>query len=199
MDEELIIDGRALRVMTPEQYRRYFEEETRREVYRGGERAAHLKINLHRTRRIEKTYRVSAGLRAAAEAVAAAQRWIVLTEPWCGDSAQCLPYIAGIAACSRYIDLKLILRDQIPDIMDRYLTNGSRSIPKLVVFGDGGAELFRWGPRPREAMELFRSLKEEGLPKDKIIERVHGWYGRNRGRAIEEEFFDLLAALKSEE
>jgi hypothetical protein len=189
---------RPQRGMTPAEYRRYFETE----VARAGLAAAdsqdphvrYLPLNLHRTVRIEETYTPSRKVQTAVQAIKGPQLWMVLAEPWCGDCAQNLPYIAKIAACNASIDLRILLRDQNPDIMDAYLTNGTRSIPKLVAFDSQGNELFQWGPRPQPAAELFRQLKESGAPREEVIQKLHLWYGRNRGRTLEAEFVALLSA-----
>jgi len=149
-------------------------------------------LNLQRSSRIRRTYAPSADILRAVERVNAPQTWMVLSEPWCGDSAQCVPYIAGIAGLSGSIDLRIFLRDANPDLMDLCLTGGKRSIPKLMAFDASGEELFRWGPRPREAQELVDRMLGEGVEKRVRLERLHRWYGKNRGRAIEEELLQLL-------
>lgn len=155
-------------------------------------RLASAPLNLQRTTRILRTYTVPDEVRSAIRSIKQPQLWMVLTEPWCGDSAQSLPYIARMAECNTLIRLKLLLRDMNPDIMDGYLTDGTRGIPKLVVFDREGNELFRWGPRPREAQKMFLEAKAEGLTKPEALERVHRWYGRNRGRDIEQEIIALI-------
>ena len=118
--------------------------------------------------------------------------WLVLTEPWCGDSAQCLPCLVTMADQQPHISLYLVLRDDNLDLMDQYLTDGKRSIPRLVAFDADGQELFQWGPRPAAAQEVFAAAKAEGLAKPEILERLHLFYGRNRNAALEDEFVTLL-------
>ena len=118
---------------------------------------------------------------------------MVITEDWCGDSAQNLPYIAALAKMNSNISLRILLRDENPDIIDQYLTKGiSRSIPILVAFDEAGEELFRWGPRPKEAQELVEELKANGYIKKDYIEKLHYWYAKNRGNNIEAELTKLL-------
>lgn len=150
-------------------------------------------LNIHRSSRIHKTYKPSEELISVISQIDEKQIWMVITEGWCGDSAQNLPHIAMISQLNPNIDLRIILRDENLDIMDEYLTNGtSRSIPKLVVFDKDGNELFQWGPRPVEAQELVNELKKTGLSKKEFAEKLHLWYGRNRGKAIDSEFVALL-------
>lgn len=152
------------------------------------------KLNFQRMNRINKTYKVNENLAKVVEEIDKPQLWMILTELWCGDSAQNIPYIAQIAKQNPLIDLRILLRDENPDIMDRYLTNGTRGIPKIVAFDTDGNEIFQWGPRPKEAHELVMKAKQEGKPKKEFIELLHKWYAFNKGKNIEEEFLDLISA-----
>lgn len=151
------------------------------------------KLNLQRSNRIYKTYNVSEEIRQLAEKIKQEQTWVVITEDWCGDSAQNLPYIVKIAEFNNKIELKIILRDQNLDVMDLYLTNGkSRSIPKLVAFDKDWNELFQWGPRPKEAQLVVEQSIKEGLDKNAYLEKLHLWYTEDKGRSLEKEFIVLI-------
>ena len=155
---------------------------------------AFTQLNLHRTERIGRTYRIAAELADLLARLPGPETWLAITEPWCGDSAQCLPHIAVMAATRPALDLRILLRDDNPDVMDRYLTDGKRSIPRLVVLAADGRELMTWGPRPAAAQAVFDAARDEGLEKPQILERLHLFYGRDRGRALEREFIALLGA-----
>ncbi len=150
------------------------------------------RLNLQRCSRINKLYSVTDELKTEVEKITVIQYWIVITEKWCGDSAQNLPYIAKAAALNSKIKLKIILRDSHPEIMDNYLTNGTRSIPILVTFDISGNEKFRWGPRPKEVQYLFKQWQSEGIVKPELYEKLHLWYARNRGKNIQEEILQLV-------
>ncbi|HSD64389.1 MAG TPA: thioredoxin family protein [Ignavibacteriaceae bacterium] len=151
-------------------------------------------LNLQRSSRITRTYKISDELKNIINEISEPQLWMVITENWCGDSAQNLPYIAAIAGENILITLRVILRDSNPDIMDQCLTNGTRSIPKLIAFNNSGDELFRWGPRPKAAVNLINQWKEEDLEKSVWTEKLHSWYSRNKGFEIEKEFIELIAS-----
>ncbi len=158
-----------------------------------------ISLNLHRSRRISKTYNPSESIRELVKSITLPQIWMVITEDWCGDSAQNLPYIAALADLNENIDLRILLRDENTDIMDNYLTNGiSRSIPILVAFDEEGEDLFRWGPRPLEAQDLIDKLKSEGYEKKEYMEKLHLWYARNRGKNIEMEVAESLSKITLE-
>lgn len=151
-----------------------------------------LKLNFQRIRRIEKSYIVNNELCTRIREINEPQLWMIISENWCGDSAQIIPYLAKFTECNPIIDLRIIERDKNPDIIDLYLTNGTRSIPKLIAFNDNGDELFQWGPRPKEAIELIAKAKSDGKTKEEFLEMLHLWYGRDRGKSLEREFIFLL-------
>jgi hypothetical protein len=157
------------------------------------ERFEMTKLNFQRISRIYKSYTVNENLESKIKQIDKPQLWMVLTEDWCGDSAQNIPYIAKMAECNPQIDLRILFRDENPDIMDLYLTNGtSRSIPKLVAFDLSGNELFQWGPRPEVGQKVVDNAKAEGKTKEQFLNELHLWYGRNRGKNLEEEFSDII-------
>ncbi|NOX67358.1 MAG: thioredoxin family protein [Chlorobi bacterium] len=150
------------------------------------------KLNQRRTYRILKTYKVSEKIKEAVSKVNEPQLWIVLTEDWCGDSAQNLPYLYKISQLNDNIELIILYREDNIDIMDMYLTNGGRAIPVIVGFDNDGNELFKWGPRPEEAKKLVAHWKAEGDSKEQFLEKLHLWYGRNKGKAFEKDILRLL-------
>lgn len=151
------------------------------------------KINLQRSKRLDKHFQPSEEFVEAVKRIDEPQLWMVITETWCGDSAQNLPIIAKAAELNDRIDLRILLRDSNTDIIDHYLTNGtSRSIPILVVFDLDGNELFKWGPRPYTAKTLVTNLKRDGFSKEEFNQQLHLWYGRNRGKELESELLQIL-------
>jgi hypothetical protein len=156
------------------------------------ERAEFAKLNLHRVGRIRRTWQPSAELAALVARIDRPQLWMVLTEPWCGDSAQCVPCLEILADSQPEIEIRFLLRDENLEIMDRYLTDGKRGIPKLVAFDEQGKELYMWGPRPAEAQVVMDAALAEGLDKPARLEKLHLFYGRNRGRALDVEMISVL-------
>lgn len=158
------------------------------------ERVSFAPINLQRTGRIRRTWKPSPELAGLVRRIETPQTWLILTEPWCGDSAQCLPCLDILAEFNPLITVRFLLRDDNPDVMDLFLTNGKRSIPILVALDEAGAEQFRWGPRPAGAQAVFDAATAEGLDKPAKLEKLHLFYGRDRGRALDAEMTSLLAA-----
>ena len=152
----------------------------------------YLRYNLDRQAGVHNAYEPSPNLRQVIDAIDAPQVWMVLTEPWCGDSSFVLPVIAEAAALSDQITLRILPRDEHLDIMDQYLTNGSRSIPKLVVFSEDGTEQFEWGPRPESAAALYARLKKEYDDKSKSVKKLIEHYEEGGWKDVEAELVDAL-------
>lgn len=166
----------------------------------GGYGADYTKLNLARTRRIEKTLEVLPEVKKAMEQ-AVPQTWLVITEPWCGDSAQCLPVLLHLAQLAPAINVRIALRDQDTALIDAFLTNGARSIPKLVAFDPTNERvLFTWGPRPQQAHDLVMANKTkpevEQLSKEALAEALHRWYHENAGVAVQQEMAELVRARR---
>jgi hypothetical protein len=152
------------------------------------------KLNLQRMHRWNKTFTVGESLKAKVMQVQP-QTWWVITEGWCGDSAQNLPIIAQVAAVSQgKIDLKIVLRDENPEIINDNLTNGGKSIPVLVAMNSAEEKLFRWGPRPAPAQDLLLAWKASETPMsfEDFEKQLHTWYTQDKGMTTQKELEDLL-------
>ncbi len=111
------------------------------------------------------------------------RRWnlLALVEPWCGDGASTIPYLARLAEATPDLDLRILARDANPDLMNAHLTAGARSIPVVMILDESYRETGWWGPRPAPLQELFlRELRP--LPKPERLLRLRAWYARDRGR-----------------
>ena len=125
---------------------------------------------------------------------------LVLSEGWCGDAAQTLPVLNWIAESSPAIELKVVLRDEHLDLMDQYLTDGGRSIPKVIFLDANTREVIAdWGPRPLIAQLLSRMYKRAPEPKIPYAEHhveLHGWYARDKTRSSQAELMSILEWLE---
>jgi len=165
--------------------------------YNTPEILGYTKLNLHRMSRLHKFTAVMPALKQALAEVQKPWLWLVLTESWCGDAAQIIPVLDCIADESPDVTLRLLLRDQHPALMNAYLTNGGRSIPKLICLQEIDGmylELGSWGPRPAGLQTLMREWSTEKLPLSEAVERAQRWYNADRTESTQAE---LLAAVAS--
>jgi hypothetical protein len=152
------------------------------------------KLNRQRMYRLEKTVALHETLREKARNVGRRQIWLIITEGWCGDAAQNIPVIEKIAAENVLIETRYILRDENLELMDAYLTNNARSIPKLIALdAETLEEIGTWGPRPKAAMDYFYQMREAGTEKSLIMENLQRWYNADKNQTIQAEFEILLA------
>ena len=159
---------------------------------------AYAQLNEQRMSRLDKTVKLRPELATAAASLRENYVWLILTEGWCGDAAQTVPVMEAVAQASAgHLRTAYLLRDDNPDLIDQYLTNGSRSIPKLVMLrADTLTEVAHWGPRPAEAQALITRLKAEGMAHDDFIKELHTWYAHDRTQATQHELLGLLGAME---
>jgi hypothetical protein len=157
------------------------------------ELAQYTKLNQARMRRLFKTSELNESLLETALNVKANWIWLILTEAWCGDAAQNIPTIEKIALENDRIKTLYLLRDENLELMDKYLTSGARAIPKLICLdAETFGEIGTWGSRPQAAYNLFYNLKEQGLEKSEIIEKIHRWYIEDNTESLQAEFEKLI-------
>ncbi len=160
------------------------------------ERVSFTKLNLQRMKRIEKSGRLSVQLGSVLKNLKKEILFLLIVEAWCGDAAQNIPYLQLMAAESAAIKLRIILRDAHLDLMDQFLTNGSRSIPKVIVVDTkDNAVLFTWGPRPKVAQDAVLAWKVSGIEHHDFMMRLHKWYAKDKGEELQNEFLTLLKNL----
>lgn len=152
----------------------------------------YMEMNQHRMKRAKKTFSWNEELKNSIESISDKQNWLVITEFWCGDAAQSVPALHTLAEQNKNIGFRCIYRDENLELMDAFLTNGSRSIPKLISFNEQGEIIFTWGPRPKAAQELVIELKSNPETADTYAEKLHLWYAQNRFKDLQEEFLSIL-------
>jgi hypothetical protein len=155
----------------------------------------HAKLNFRRMKRVFRTTQISEDLKDIFEKIDHRQLWVVLSEGWCGDAAENLPAIARLVEITDKIDLRILLRDENPELMEAYLTNGRRSIPKLIVLDDKTkTELFTWGPRPKIFQDMVHGLKiDPQMSPDAFYEVLHKEYNIDKTTSLQKELFELVA------
>ena len=150
-------------------------------------------LNDRRMKRLDKTTKLSEETISSVKNIKEPQTWLVITEGWCGDAAQNLPVINKIAQENENINLQLVLRDENIELMDEFLTNGGRSIPKLVALDKDNNVMQTWGPRPTVATKMVADYKNEHGSLDAEFKKdLQVWYNKNKGKSIQEDIVSLL-------
>jgi len=155
----------------------------------GHKYAHYYPINLQRMKRGIKQINPDPLLENLIEKIKGRLTWLVLTEQWCGDGAQTLPLFYKVSKIHEKINLLILARDEYPELMDQFLTNGGRSIPKIIQLDEHLRITGTWGPRPAPAQELVHLYRERGEP---YANALHSWYAADRYSTLQNEIIDLL-------
>ena len=151
----------------------------------------YIPLNKSRFTRSLKQGVITQELTEVIRAINEKQDWVIITEPWCGDAAQIVPYLFKIAALNPLINVLVQLRDSHSEI-ESYLSNGKMSIPKLIVRNKQGNDLFTWGPQPKALESLMIKLVNDNLSKEALKVSEQKWYNDDKGRGLQDEILELI-------
>jgi hypothetical protein len=150
-------------------------------------------LNETRMNRLEKTIEVTPETKTKIKNLNKKYIWLVLSEGWCGDAAQIVPVIDKLAKVSENIELRIALRDDNNALMQHFLTNGGKAIPKLIVLDAESLEVLAdWGPRPSGAKQLILNYKAaHGVVDETAKIELQKWYLHDKGISIQNEIVEL--------
>jgi len=151
-------------------------------------------LNDRRMKRWDKTFVIPEEIQEKISSLNSQLVFLSVTESWCGDAAHSLPVINKIAQLNPNIDHKIILRDEVPEIMDAFLTNATRSIPKVIIWDKENKEIIGdWGPRPSMATQQVEAYKQEhGKLTPEFKQELQLWYNQDKGKNILKDILNLL-------
>jgi hypothetical protein len=150
--------------------------------------------NMHRMDRMEQWVNIPEEL---SKQITKDYDWLVLSEAWCGDASQNLPVMAALADRLPNVTLRIVLRDEHPELMNHFLTNGGKAIPKLIVIDRSTEQvLVNWGPRPQDAQAMVMEMKKNSaLDHHDIAKEVFKWYAKDKGASTVSEIIALMQSL----
>lgn len=151
-------------------------------------------LNNRRIKRWNKTIKVSEEAKSKIESFDKKITWLVITESWCGDAAHIMPVINKVAELSDNINYRVVLRDDNDALMNLFLTNGGKAIPKLIMVDDATQDVVKtFGPRPTVATQLVNDYKaEHGKLTPEFKEDLQRWYNKDKGQSTIEDLVELL-------
>ena len=154
-------------------------------------------LNETRMNRLDKTIRITDENVSRLKGLQKKYIWLVISEGWCGDAAQIVPIISKMAELSDNVEMKIALRDENAELMDLFLTNGSRGIPKLIILDkESLAVLGEFGPRPEGAKNLILDYKSQhGIIDETAKTNLQLWYLHDKGLSVQKEILDLMATI----
>ncbi len=123
-------------------------------------------------------------------------KFLAITEAWCGDASHLVPVFNKIAVTNPQFEYRLVLRDEHPDLMEHYLTNGAKSIPILIVINEHFEEIFRFGPRPKPMQKRVLDYKvKQDKPFQEFLQETQVWYNKDKGQTTMKEFMEEFDKL----
>ena len=157
----------------------------------------YIELNEARMNRLEKTVKISTEINQKLNQLDGDYVWLVISEGWCGDAAQILPVIYKMTLLSDKIDLKIVFRDENEELMNLFLTNKSKSIPKLIILDKNTLEVLGdFGPRPIGAKKFILDYKAKyGIVDETAKTNLQLWYLHDKGLSIQKEIMDLMAKI----
>lgn len=151
-------------------------------------------LNEQRMKRWDKTIKLGEAEQERLLKFEKQQIWLLITESWCGDAAHVVPAINKVAQANPVIELRLVLRDDHEALMQQFLTNGGKAIPKLIILDAQTQEVkATFGPRPQAATQLVADFKEKhGMLTPEFKESLQVWYNKDKGQSTISDLLDIL-------
>ncbi|MBA4133907.1 MAG: thioredoxin family protein [Flavobacterium sp.] len=199
---ESIIQSSVANSITYENYRNTIDTLLKEGKSTGHEQSEALthysELNVTRMNRLDKTMTVAAEFAEQLKELKGDYFWLVISEGWCGDAAQLVPIFHKMAELSPNIEMKIALRDDNDALMNLFLTNGARSIPKLIILDKNTLEVLGdFGPRPQEAKQLILDYKaEHGVVDETAKTNLQLWYLHDKGLSTQQEIMAVMAAAE---
>lgn len=156
-------------------------------------------LNDKRMDRLDKTLKISEETTNALNRLKDNFSLLVLAEGWCGDAAQIIPVLNKIANITSKIELKIVGRDENEALMNEFLTNGGKAIPKVILVNSKNEVLNSWGPRPSIATSMVNDYKAANGGLDAEFKKdLQMWYNKDKGNNTQQDIVALLAASEVE-
>jgi hypothetical protein len=151
------------------------------------------KMNAHRMKRVQKMTILDEAMTTKLKNYGPNLKFLVIAESWCGDALQNIPVMAKMAHACNCVDIKVIMRDKHLDIMDQFLTNGSRSIPIMILLDENHNVLGKWGPRPEVIqVQVMKNKETQQLTKSEMNVKIQRWYSKDKGLSLQAEIIEML-------
>ncbi len=94
------------------------------------------------------------------------------------------------------VQLRIVSRDLFPELIEEFATNGSKSIPKLIVLDNDklNGVITTWGPRPEPAQQIMLNWKanKDSITWEEFEKSLHMWYTNDKGATTIKELLNVL-------
>lgn len=106
-------------------------------------------------------------------------RFLVLTEDFCGDSAQFVPPLGKLAHELDNVDIRVLLRDQHHELAENYRrADGYQAIPVIIMLDEDGNELGYLVERPNRVNEQMAAETRRFAQENSHLDGIRRNYDR---------------------
>ena len=174
-------------------YMKVAEERFHNNPDKNDEHQEYYELGLQRMNRTLKTYHVDPQQLEEFKTKNFNGKILIISEPWCGDASATVPAVSTFFEAAG-IEVKVFLRDLDHSLIDQFQTNGTQSIPKIIVINDEYSVKADWGPRPAPGNQLLKKFKEnpETYPREDFYNDLQVYYAKNKGKDAVQEIIALL-------
>lgn len=176
-----------------EDYMKVAQERAQNNPKKDDEYQEYYELGLQRLNRTIKSFKIDEEQTEKLKATGFQGKILIISEPWCGDASATVPAVSRFFSAAG-IEVKIFLRDNDLSLIDRFQTNGTQSIPKILLLNEDLSVKADWGPRPKFGNELLKKFKEnpETYPREVFYNDLQVYYSKNRGKDSIEEVISLL-------
>lgn len=117
---------------------------------------------------------------------------LIISEVWCGDASATVPALVKFFEGKN--EVRIFLRDSDKSMINQFLTNGTESIPKVIILNSDFSVKNSWGPRPEYGRQLLAKFKTDPdtYTRDQFYNDLQLYYAKNRGKDAVQEILELL-------
>lgn len=179
--------------LTFDEYLQLSEQRAADGAEKNGEFQEYYELGLQRTQRTLKTFKIHPEQTEALKEKNFSGKLLIISEPWCGDASATVPAVAKFFEAAGN-EVRIFLRDSDTSLIDQYLTNGTQSIPKVLVLDAADEVQAVWGPRPEYGNRLLQKFKDNPVTysREQFYSDLQVYYAKNRGSDAIEEIIALL-------
>jgi len=179
--------------LTLDQYMDISEERFLNNPDKNDEHQEYYELGLTRLNRTLKTFKIHDEQLKRLEAKNFQGKILIISEPWCGDASATVPAVSKFFAAAGN-EVKIFLRDSDATLIDQYLTDGTQSIPKVLILNQDFSVRNVWGPRPKYGNDLLKKFKDnqETYPREEFYNDLQIYYAKNRGQDAIEEIINAI-------
>lgn len=150
------------------------------------------KLGNQRMTRVLARFKKDGDLQERLDKINTEGKILIISEGWCGDASHSIP-VTYLFFSEKY-PVRIVYRDQHPELIENFLTNGAKAIPIIIFLDKEGNYIFHWGPRPKHGKDLLEKHKAdpENFTKENFYKELQTYYSKNRGKDILNEIMNLL-------